>query len=137
MNIIDNARAVGSLPKCIRKNPTRRTQKNLQNIIWYRSYESSKTGKYNTFLVSFIITHGHNDFCLVSLCAARYFRRLLIKPRQERRGLTRHRFLQRQALENLFLLVSCLYPNAMLTQENACAGVFLLIKVGCPKPPIY
>ena len=49
-------RAVGSSPKCIRKKPVRRIQKNLKNIIWYSSYESSKTGKFYTFLVSFIIT---------------------------------------------------------------------------------
>ena len=28
---------------------------NLKNIIWYSTYESSKTGNCNTFLVSFII----------------------------------------------------------------------------------
>ena len=47
--------AVKSLPKCTRKKPARWIQKNLNNIIWYSSYESGETGKCNTFLVSFII----------------------------------------------------------------------------------
>ena len=49
------SRAVGSSPKCIRKKPTRRIQENLKSIIWYSSYESSKTGKCYAFLVCFII----------------------------------------------------------------------------------
>ena len=52
--LIHYSRVVGSLPQCIRKKLVRQIQKNLKNIIWYSSYESSKTGKYNTFLVSFI-----------------------------------------------------------------------------------
>ena len=48
-------RAVGRSPKCIRKNPARRIQKNLRNINWYSCYELFKTGKFHTFLVSFII----------------------------------------------------------------------------------
>ena len=51
-------RAVGSSPKFIRKNPVRRIQKNLKNIIWYSSYKSSKTGKCNILLVFFIIFHS-------------------------------------------------------------------------------
>ena len=46
-----NGRAIRSLPKCIRKKP----EASLKNIIWYSGYESSKTGKCNTFLVSFNI----------------------------------------------------------------------------------
>ena len=48
-------RAVGRSAKSIRKKPAKWIEKNLKNIIWYSSYESSKTGKCNTFLVSFII----------------------------------------------------------------------------------
>ena len=50
-----NNRAVGSSPKCIRTKLTMRIQKNLKNTIWYSCYQSSKTRKYNTFLVSFVI----------------------------------------------------------------------------------
>ena len=48
-------RAVGRSPKCIRKNPVRQIQKNLRNINWYSCYELFKTGKFHTFLVSFMI----------------------------------------------------------------------------------
>ena len=41
-----------------KKKPVRGIQKNLKNIIWYSSYESGKTGKCNTFLVSFVIPHS-------------------------------------------------------------------------------
>ena len=47
-------RAVGRSPKC-RKNPARRILKNLRNINWYSCYELFKTGKFHTFLVSFMI----------------------------------------------------------------------------------
>ena len=46
---------VGNLPKCIRKKPARRIQKNLKNIICYSCYESSKPGNCHTFLVPLII----------------------------------------------------------------------------------
>ena len=49
---------VGQSEACrnvLEKKTARRIQKNLKNIIWYTSYESSKTGKCYTFLVSFII----------------------------------------------------------------------------------
>ena len=48
-------RTVERSAKSTRKKPGRQIEKNLKNIIWYSSYESSKTGKCNTFLVSFII----------------------------------------------------------------------------------
>ena len=51
----DQGRAVGSLPKCITKKSARWIQKNMKNIIWYSSYEPSKTGKSYTFLFTFII----------------------------------------------------------------------------------
>ena len=41
--------------KVLEKNRFWRIAKNLKNVIWYSSYESIKTGKRNTFLVSFII----------------------------------------------------------------------------------
>ena len=49
---VHNERAVGRSPKNIGKKPARRI---LKNINWYSSYESSKTGECNTFLVFFII----------------------------------------------------------------------------------
>ena len=67
-------KAARSSPKCVWKNPTRQIQRNVKNINWYSSYESSKTGKCNTFLVSFItLFDGNNDSCLASLRGARYF----------------------------------------------------------------
>ena len=46
----------------------KRIEKNLKNIIWYSSYESSKTGKCNTFPLSYLI-HGHNNsgFALIRM----------------------------------------------------------------------
>ena len=66
-----NCRAVGSSPKYIRKKPARRIQKNLKNIIFYSCYESSKTGKCNAFLVSFIIPLSWPEWftsCFMTWC---------------------------------------------------------------------
>ena len=49
-------RAVGSSPKCIRKKPERQIQKNLNNIMWYSCYESSKTRKCKTLLFPFHVS---------------------------------------------------------------------------------
>ena len=57
MNFFLN-RAVGRSPKCIRKSPARRIQKNLRNINWYSCYELFKAGKIHTILVSFMILPG-------------------------------------------------------------------------------
>ena len=70
----------------------RQIQKNLKNIICYSCYESSKAGKCHAFLVSFVhkilylhallyLFHGQNDSGLALLRSAKYFQRLLIKPR--------------------------------------------------------
>ena len=53
---------VGRLPKCIRKNPARWIQKNLRNMNWYSCYELSKTGKFHTFLVSFMILVSYPEW---------------------------------------------------------------------------
>ena len=68
------ARTVRRSPKSIRKKPVWRIEKNLKNVIWYSSYESIKTGKRNTFLVSFIIPvslPNKSGFALIR--SARYF----------------------------------------------------------------
>ena len=48
-------KAVGSLPKFIRKKLTRWIQRNLKNIIWYCCCKSNKACWCQTFLVSFMI----------------------------------------------------------------------------------
>ena len=64
-------RAVGSSHECIRKKSTRSIQKNLDNIIWYGCYKSSRAGKCHTFLVSFIIPLPWSEWfrsCFVTRC---------------------------------------------------------------------
>ena len=48
-------KAAGSLPKPIRKNPTKRIHKNLKNINWYTYDKSSEAGNCCASLVSLII----------------------------------------------------------------------------------
>ena len=87
----------------------------LKNIIWYSSYESSKTGKCNTFLVSFNI--ATSLIAIMIDAFLRYACKIFSEITHQtalKTGLTRHRFLQMQALQNLFLLVSCLCPGLIL-----------------------
>ena len=64
-------RAVGSSPKFVWKKTVRWIQNNLKNIICYSCYESNKSGKCHTFLVSFIIPLSWPEWfmsCFVTRC---------------------------------------------------------------------
>ena len=50
--LVNNRKGGRKLPKMYKKKAR---EVDLKNIIWYSSYESSKNGKFNTFLVSFNI----------------------------------------------------------------------------------
>ena len=101
-------RAVGSSHECIRKKSTRSIQKNLDNIIWYGCYKSSRAGKCHTFLVSFIIPLPWSEWfrsCFVTRC--KIFSNITHQtPLREGRSNT--------ILDNLFLRVSYLCTGLIL-----------------------
>ena len=67
---VPSYRVVGRLPKCVRKNPARRIQKNLRNTYWYISYKLFKTGKFHTFFSFLYDTCFMSRIIQVLLCYA-------------------------------------------------------------------
>ena len=67
---VPSYRVVGRSPKCIRKNPARRIQKNLRNTYWYICYKLFKTGKFHTFFSFLYDTCFMSRIIQILLCYA-------------------------------------------------------------------
>ena len=105
--IIDGA--VRSLPKYIRKSLLRRIKKNLKNIGTVAMNQVKLMNVMPFQLPLSYLLHGQNDLSLALLCGARYFQRLLIKPCEEKRSLTRHCFFFSKVGLRKFVLVNELF----------------------------
>ena len=102
-------------PKCIRKKLGRWIQKNLRNVNWYSCYELSKTGKFHTFLVSFMVLLSCPEWsrsCFAMLC--KIFPNITHKPvlREVQHNTTLFFFFfSKYALKHLLSKESCLCPG--------------------------
>ena len=112
VTILPFIREVERLPKYIRKNLVRQIQKNLRNINWYSCYELFKTGKFHTFLASFIILLSCPEWFMSCFATSiRIFSNITYQPVLREAQPNMAPFFSKHILENIFLQKSYLCPG--------------------------